>query len=133
MPSGNVVAPPHEIGRFFELLLRGGTLDGVKVFDERTIARAVAPQGRRQIDRIILLPLRYGLGFMLGSRTLSFFGRRSARAFGHLGFTNVLAWADPERDISVAFMNNGKPFVTPELVVWLNIMRVIANEIPRDA
>ena len=109
VPSGNVVAPPHEVGRFFELLLRGGTLDGVKVFDERTIARAVAPQGRRQIDRIILLPLRYGLGFMLGSRTLSFYGRRTPRAFGHLGFTNVLAWADPERDISVAFMNNASP------------------------
>ena len=42
------------------------------------------------------------------------------------------AWADPERDISVAFMNNGKPLMTPEMVFWLRIMRVIALQIPRD-
>ena len=28
-------------------------------------------------------------------------------------------------------MSNGKPFVTPELVLWLRIMRVIADRVPR--
>ena len=59
-------------------------------------------------------------------------GRRTPRAFGHLGFTNVLAWADPERDISVALMNTGKPLLTPELVLWMRIMWAISDGIPRD-
>ncbi len=131
VPSGNVIGTTNEICRFFELLLRRGTLDGVEVFDPRIVERAVAEQSYRELDRIIMLPIRYSLGFMLGSEHMSFYGRGTPKAFGHLGFTNVLAWADPERDISVAFMNNGKPFVTAKLVWWLNIMRVIARRIPR--
>ena len=79
----------------------------------------------------MMLPVRYGMGFMLGGERLSFYGPQSARAFGHLGFTNVLAWADPDRDISVALMNNGKPFITPQLLAWLAVPRIIAQRIPR--
>jgi len=133
IPSGNVIGTANEICRFFELLIRGGELDGVRVFDRRTVVRAVIEQSFHEMDRIMMLPVRYGVGFMLGSRTLSFYGPDTPRAFGHLGFTNVIAWADPERDISVAIMNNGKPLVTPGVLLWLNIMRVIARRIPRDS
>lgn len=133
VPSGNIIGTANEISRYFELLLRGGELDGVRVFSQRTVRRAIAPQSTAEIDRIIMLPVQYGMGFMLGGERLSFYGGRTPRAFGHLGFTNVLAWADPERDISVALMNNGKPFVTPELLLWLNIPRVISARVPRDA
>ena len=39
---------------------------------------------------------------------------------------------DPERDISVSLMNNGKPLFTPEALLWFNIVRVISEEVPRD-
>jgi len=133
VPSGNVIGTASEVCRFFELLVRGGELDGVRVFDRRTVVRAVIEQSYNEMDRIIMLPVRYGVGFMLGSETLSFYGPDTPRAFGHIGFTNVIAWADPERDISVAIMNNGKPLVTPGVLLWLEIMRVIARSIPRDA
>ena len=80
---------------------------------------------------MILLPLRYSMGFMLGGDQLSFFGRRSPRAFGHLGFTNNLVWADPDRELSVALFTTGKPFLTPELGAWLAIPYEIARRIPR--
>ncbi len=131
VPAGNVYATANEACRFFELLLRGGMLDGVRVFAPETVRGAVAPQNSWELDRTIGLPIRYGLGFMLGGQTMGFYGRGSAQAFGHLGFTNVLAYADPERDISVALMNNGKPLVTPELLLWLNITYTIAQRIPR--
>jgi len=75
--------------------------------------------------------MRYGLGFMLGGERLSFYGPGTPAAFGHLGFTNVLAYADPERELSVAFMNTGKPFITPLLLVWRLAIRAIAQRIPR--
>ena len=132
VPSGNIIGTANEVGRFFDLLVQGGTLDGVRVFGRRTVRRAVAEQSWMEWDRIIKLPIRYGLGVMLGGRKVSFYGDNTPQAFGHLGFTNVLAWADPERAISVALMNNGKPFVTPELLAWLRIPRVISRCIPRD-
>ena len=64
---------------------------------------------------------------------MGLYGAKTPKAFGHLGFTNILCWADPERDISVALLNNGKPFLTPELLVWLNIPRTISARIPRDS
>ena len=69
---------------------------------------------------------------MLGGDLLSIFGPRTPQAFGHLGFTNVLAYADPERDISVAFLNNGKPLIAAELILWMRVMWTIGARIPRD-
>ncbi len=132
VPPGNIIATANEVGRFFEMLLRGGELDGTRILSRRALARAVAPQNDgSKFDRIIRLPVRYGLGFMLGGEYSSFYGPGTPAAFGHLGFTNVLGWADPERDISVALMNNGKPFITPELMAWMRIMWTIGARIPR--
>lgn len=132
VPSANVIASADEVGRFFELLLRAGELDGVRVFSPRTVRRAVAEYKTAIPDGVIVLPVRFGLGFMLGDSVMSPYGKNTSRAFGHLGFTNVLSWADPERDLSVAFMNNGKPFVCPELLAWMRVMWTIAARTPRD-
>jgi len=71
------------------------------------------------------------MGFMLGADHMSFYGQHTPKAFGHLGFTNVLAWADPEREISVALMNNGKPFISTGLLAWLNVPLTIAAAFQR--
>ena len=131
VPSGNVIGTANEACRFFELLLRQGTLDGKQIFEPRTVRRAVAEQSYLELDGTLMLPVRYGMGFMLGGNYLSFYGFDTPQAFGHLGFTNVLAYADPERDISVAFLNTGKPFITLKLLRWLNVTRVISQRIPK--
>lgn len=133
VPAGNIIATADECARFFELLLRGGELNGVRVFARRTVHRAVAETSFRELDTTLMLPIRYGMGFMLGRERLSLYGPHTPKAFGHLGFTNVVLWADPERDLSVALLNSGKPFVTPRAWKWLRIMRVIADRIPRVA
>ncbi|MGB8328807.1 MAG: serine hydrolase domain-containing protein [Polyangiales bacterium] len=132
VPAANVIATPEEISRFFELLLCGGTFEDVRIFDQRTVARAVAPQVTGQVDRVLMMPIPLSMGFMLGGRRFGFYGPRTANAFGHLGFTNVLGWADPDRDISVAFMNTGKPLLSARMLAWLNVTRVIGARIPRD-
>ena len=68
---------------------------------------------------------------MLGARLLSLYGRHTQHAFGHLGFTNMLAWADPERAISVAVLNNGKPIIYPEVYRFLGTMQRITSEMPK--
>lgn len=132
VPAGNIIATPEEISRFFETLLCGGTYEDVRIFDPRTVARAVKPQVTGQVDRVLMMPIPLSMGFMLGGRTFGFYGPRTANAYGHLGFTNVLGWADPDRDISVSFMNTGKPLLSAKMWAWLNVTRVIGTRIPPD-
>jgi len=132
VPAGNIVATANEATRFMQLLLDGGTLDGVRVFETRTIQRAIAEQTYLEIDFTLGAPIRYSMGFMLGGRLASLYGLRTQRAFGHVGFTNVFVYADPSRDIAVSLMTSGKPALSPGLARTLLVMQTIAHRIPRD-
>jgi CubicO group peptidase (beta-lactamase class C family) len=131
IPSANILSTAEEACRFFECLLREGEYDGARVFSPRTVRRAVMEQTNLELDTTLMMPVRYGMGFMLGGERYSPFGLATPRAFGHIGFTNILVWADPERDLSVALLNNGKPFVTLRLVRWLAVVHAISKHIPR--
>jgi CubicO group peptidase (beta-lactamase class C family) len=122
VPAGNVVSTANELSRFYQLLLDGGTLDGVRVFEPRTIRRATSEHSYLEFDLTLVLPLRYGMGFMLGGKYLSLYGPDTPNAFGHLGFTNIISWADPDRQVSGALMTSGKPVVYPELYYLHDIM-----------
>ena len=116
VPSANVIATANEFSRFYQLLLEGGTLDGVRVFDPRTIRRAISEQSYLELDLTLALPFRYGMGFMLGDGWLSPYGPDTPRAFGHIGFTNVIGWADPERQVTAALLTSGKPVISSHVV-----------------
>ena len=132
VPAGNIVTTAEQASRFMEMLLRGGEWGGVQIFDPRTVARAVAEQVYLELDATMGFPVRYSLGFMLGGRRVSLYGRNSSRAYGHMGFTNVLMWADPERDLSACIMTNGKPVISPGSIRWLGVIGAIAKYSPRD-
>jgi CubicO group peptidase (beta-lactamase class C family) len=59
------------------------------------------------------------------------FGRHTPRAFGHLGFTNVVMFADPERDVAVCLMTSGKPFFALGILRIFALLDVIARACPR--
>jgi CubicO group peptidase (beta-lactamase class C family) len=127
VPSGNVIGTAAEASRFFELLLEEGELDGVRVFERRTVRRAVREQSYLEFDWFLGMPVRYAMGFMLGAEHFTPYGPHTTSAFGHLGFTNVIAWADPAREISVGLMTSGKPFITPGQIAWLNVAATISR------
>jgi len=66
----------------------------VRILQPRTIRRAISERAFREIDFSLVAPLRHASGFMLGASAFSLFGPDTDEAFGHLGFTNVLGWAD---------------------------------------
>jgi CubicO group peptidase (beta-lactamase class C family) len=133
IPAGNVVTTANELSRFFELLRAGGELDGVRILHPRTIRRATVETSYREIDWTLGAPIRTGLGFMLGAEMLSLYGPDTEMAFGHLGFTNVMGWADPERAISVGLITSGKPIVHHGLPVLWGLTRRIGAEAPKVA
>lgn len=111
IPSGNIVGTAEETSRFFQMLLEGGQLDGARVLSEEQVKRATMEQVVAKHDLTLLLtPARYSLGFMLGRKRseINVFGKDTAQAFGHLGFTRNLGWADPARQIAVGFLTSSK-------------------------
>jgi CubicO group peptidase (beta-lactamase class C family) len=133
VPAGNVVTTANELSRFFELLRAGGSLDGTQILEPRTIRRAIAERAYRQIDFTLGAPLRHSAGFMLGAQAVSLFGPGTELAFGHLGFTNVFGWADPERALSVGLITSGKPVLHHGLPDLWALTRRIGLEAPKVA
>jgi len=132
VPSANVITTANELSRFYQLLLDGGTLDGVRIFDPRTVRRATAEQSYLELDFTLGIPFRYGAGFMLGAQWLSLYGPDTRYAFGHLGFTNIISWADPERRVAAALITSGKPLVYPEIYYLFDVLRQIGRACPKE-
>ncbi len=131
VPSANLVATANDMSRFYQLLLDGGTLDGVRVFEERTVRRATVEHSYLELDLTLGVPFRYGSGFMLGAEWFSPYGPYTQRAYGHLGFTNIVTWADPERRVAAALLTSGKPFLYPEIVYLFDVLRQIGLACPK--
>ena len=132
VPSSSTVSTADELSRFAEILRRGGELDGVRVMRPDTLAAAVRPCRRLRPDVATgLAPIRWGTGFMLGSKRFGPFGADAAAAFGHTGLTNVAIWADPARGLAAGLISSGKPGRHPEAGRFTTLLNQITAQIPR--
>ena len=132
VPSSSTVSTADELSRFAEILRRGGELDGVRVMRPDTLAAAVRPCRRLRPDVATgLAPIRWGTGFMLGSKRFGPFGADAAAAFGHTGLTNVAIWADPARGLAAGLISSGKPGRHPEAGRFTALLNQITAQIPR--
>jgi CubicO group peptidase (beta-lactamase class C family) len=131
VPAANIVTTANELSRFFELLRCGGLLDGKRILEPRTIRRALTEQSHLEVDLSLGFPTRFSLGLMLGAKRLSLYGFDTDEAFGHLGFTNMMGWADPERAISVGVITSGKPALYPEMHRFYGLLTRITKESPK--
>lgn len=128
IPAGNLFATAEEMSRFYQMLLDKGMYKGDQILKPETIDRFVRPVGRAAFDRTILMPMRYSRGAMLGGGPYGVFGPNSTRAFGHLGFTNILTWADPDRSISCSILSTGKSLMGSHLIPYFRLLNSIARE-----
>ena len=132
VPSSNTVSNAHELSRFAEILRRGGELDGVRVLAPETLRAATTEARRLRPDLATgFAPMRWGTGYMLGSKRFGPFGRDADGAFGHTGLTDIAMWADPQRALSVAVVSSGKPSGHPEAKRYPALLNAINAEIPR--
>jgi CubicO group peptidase (beta-lactamase class C family) len=131
VPSANVVTTANELSRFYEIFRRGGELKGVRVMSPEAVRDAITEQSHLEVDLSLGFPTRFSYGLMLGARLISLYGPDTQHAFGHLGFTNILAWADPQRALSCAVITNGKPLLYPELPHFFRLMQRITAGAPK--
>jgi CubicO group peptidase (beta-lactamase class C family) len=131
VPSSSGVSNAVELSRFAEILRRGGELDGVRVLRPETLREATRQARRMRPDVATgLKPMRWGTGYMLGSRRFGPFGRNTPSAFGHTGLVDIAVWADPARELSAAVVSSGKPGGNPDAKRYPALLDRIAAEIP---
>ncbi len=130
IPSANLITTARDMASFYQCLLDDGAYDGAQVFEPRTVHRAIHQKSVFEIDLTLGLPISYGSGFMLGSRGLSLYGWDHPNAFGHLGLTNVLTWADPDRDLVCAILTTGKPVLSLHGLRLVQVQQAIHEAFP---
>ncbi|HTN34930.1 MAG TPA: serine hydrolase domain-containing protein [Marinobacter sp.] len=130
IPAGNLCGTAEEMGRFFQMMLNGGVWNGKRVCSEITVRRAIQQFGALQIDRTMMLPMRFSAGLMLGGDPVGLWGQQSRYAFGHVGLINKFCWADAARDISVSLLNSGFPIVGHHLPALTKFVYTVGKSFP---
>jgi uncharacterized protein YbbC (DUF1343 family)/CubicO group peptidase (beta-lactamase class C family) len=125
-----------DLARFCRMMLKGGSLDGVRVFKPETVKLMTSVQSRANV------PSRRGLGWDIDSGYSRPRGRHfPLGSYGHTGFTGTCLWIDPFSQTFWILLSNrvhpdGKGNVLPlqaalaslaaEAVVGFNFAGVIA-------
>ena len=125
IPAATISSNARDLARFYQMLARGGELDGVRVMQPQTILEARTPSSDGEIDIVIKRPVRWSQGFQLGGpsddpRDLArIMGRRSCRdAFGHGGNASSVTWADPTRGLVLAYLSKVSLGSIPVSGIW---------------
>jgi len=126
IPASNMVATAEEASRFFQCLLDDGEYQGKRIFQPVTVERAIQESNDTKLDKMLLIPMRYSAGMMLGN-TIGLYGLHTSQAFGHIGLTNNFCWADPERRITVALLTSGNPVVGSHLPALMKLLVTISG------
>jgi CubicO group peptidase (beta-lactamase class C family) len=111
IPGANGHGTARALARVYGALARGGSIDGVHVLNEESIARCHTEQSFGD-DAVLLVQTRFGLGFMLNQKRREGYFGPSPRAFGHTGAGGSFAYADPDARIGFAYvMNRAGPHI----------------------
>jgi len=103
IPAANGHGNARSVARVMAALACGGELDGVRLLSESTLARAIEEQCYGK-DLVLGFPIRWGLGFMMGSPDLPL--GPNPRTFGHGGWGGSLGFADLDARVSWAYVMN---------------------------
>jgi CubicO group peptidase (beta-lactamase class C family) len=110
-PGGSARGPVRELARFYEVLRCGGE----NILRPETVATIASRQRVGIFDETFQFKMDAGFGFILNSNRDGFqmpygYGRHaSGETFGHSGNQSSCAFADPERELVVAWACNGLP------------------------
>lgn len=101
LPAVNGFFTARSLARLYAMLAGGGQVDGVQILSPETVAAAATVHSHGP-DLVLVLPMDWRLGY---HRVFTSRGGVGS-AFGHFGFGGSGGWADPERELSVAFVCN---------------------------
>ena len=100
------IAPAGDLARFYSMLERGGTLDGVNVLrpENRQGGTSLEVEGT---DATLGQFARRSLGLALQDERMGSPGDKPNKTFGHGGAGTSVGWADPDSGLAVGYITNG--------------------------
>ncbi len=110
-PGGGAIATARGIALLYQAIL--GDLEGwgPGIWRRATLLEALRIRNPGLIDPMTGQPALRGLGVVIagdeGRLWRGFSHENSPSAFGHMGAGGQISWADPERELSFAFLTNG--------------------------
>jgi methyl acetate hydrolase len=130
MGGGGLYSTVGDYLRFARMILGRGTLDGVRVLTEPTVAmmstnamgdlrcrpmKSVAPASTNDVDFVD--GMQWGLSFLINPEALP--TGRSAGSLAWAGLANSYYWIDPKKNVAGVFATQLLPFFDPEAVALL--------------
>ena len=114
-PAASARGPMLDLARFYELLRRGGELDGVRLLSPDMVQAMTSGQRVGMFDQTFRQTIDWGLGIILNSShygpaiPYQFGPHASRETFGHGGSQSSTGFCDPENNLVVALIFNGCP------------------------
>ena len=114
IPAANGVASAQAMATIYAMLANGGVWQGKTLIDEVTFKELSTPQVTG-MDAVMPAHMDWRLGY---HRRFSICNDESSeentqnakscapQSFGHMGYNGSVAWCDPERQLSFAFIHN---------------------------
>jgi CubicO group peptidase (beta-lactamase class C family) len=107
IPSANGHFTARALAKMYAAFANGGEIDRVRLVSKARITE-MSRILTEDMDRVIMMPIPKGVGFMMGGGrdgVAGVFGPRRT-AFGHSGAGGSTAFADPERNLAMAVTIN---------------------------
>ncbi len=94
MPSGGLFATADDVRRFYQMLMNGGELDGVRILKPETVRKMTAVQ-TGDLKTGFTDGNAWGLGICLVREPQGTTAALSPGSFGHGGAYGTQVWCDP--------------------------------------
>lgn len=106
IPAANGVASAQALATIYAMLANSGTWQGQTLIDEQTFNELSTPQVTG-MDAVMPAKMNWRLGY---HRRFSLCDSEASndrvQGFGHMGYNGSVAWCDPTRQLSLAFIHN---------------------------
>ncbi len=116
-PWGGMLATVGDMGRFCQLFLNGGELDGVRILSPATVQAMTTDQTAAMpgLPDAVRIGQSWGLGWRRQPTIgWSYFGNLiTPGAYGHGGATGTVVWMDPARELRCVLFTT-QPAITSE-------------------
>jgi CubicO group peptidase (beta-lactamase class C family) len=109
--GGGLVSTTMDYARFCQMLLNGGTLDGVRIIGRKTLelmtSDHLGPSVKIQAGALMQPGIGFGLGFAVRTREGMAPFPGSVGQFFWSGMGGTFFWVDPKEELFAVFMSQG--------------------------
>ncbi|MFN0171811.1 MAG: serine hydrolase domain-containing protein [Bryobacteraceae bacterium] len=105
-PEGGLFSTATDMFRFYQAMLNGGNLDGVRILS-RASAQAMVEARSAQAEKESAIGIRYGLGWWVTSGRRGRYAMLPENTFGHDGGYGTTGWVIPQARLVGILMVQG--------------------------